>query len=67
MPYFAHLVENTIVNIIVAETKEDAEQLIGTPIVEVSNEPGGPQSGYIWDGESFSAPTVEVPEETPSE
>jgi hypothetical protein len=67
MPHYAKLVDNTIVNVIVAETKEDAEQLIGTPIVEIPSTPDAPGAGYIWDGENFSKPPAQVLEETPAE
>jgi hypothetical protein len=57
------VIENGIVtNIIVADTKEIAEQVTGSTCVEYTDEnPAG--IGYTYDGENFIAPVVEEPTE----
>lgn len=63
MPHFAKLSDNVITYVIVADTIEDAEQLIGTPIVEVPVEVTAPGAGWSWDGHQFSPPAAEIAQE----
>jgi hypothetical protein len=62
MATFAVIDNNTVTNIIVADTKEIAEQVTGLTCIEYTDEnPAG--IGYTYDGENFIAPVVEEPTE----
>lgn len=57
MATFAVMTGNNVSNVIVAETKEVAEEATGLPCIEYTDEnPAG--IGYTHDGEKFIAPTV---------
>jgi hypothetical protein len=57
MSRFAVIENDCIVNVIVAESKEIADAATNSNCVAVSNEPGGPEIGWHWDGIIFTAPT----------
>jgi hypothetical protein len=60
MVNFAVITGNQVTNVIVAETKEDAELVTNAECVEYTDSnPAG--IGWIWDGKKFTAP------ETPTE
>jgi hypothetical protein len=62
MTNYAVLNNNTVTNVIVADTKEIAETVTGSTCVEYTNE--NPASiGWTYDGENFIAPVVEEPTE----
>jgi len=55
MPNFAVIRNNEISTVVVADSKEDAEQLMEATCVEI--EVGAPQgAGWIWDGTNFTPP-----------
>ena len=57
---FAVLSNNTVTNIIIADTKEIAEQATNSICVEYTEE--NPASiGWIYDGTTFTAPIVPEP------
>jgi hypothetical protein len=60
MPNFAIIDSGTVVNVIVADTKEDAELNSGKTAVQISKEPGQPCAGWLYDGENFSFPELEA-------
>jgi hypothetical protein len=57
MSRFAVIKNDCIVNVIVAESKEIADAATNANCVAVSNEPGGPDIGWHWNGTFFTAPT----------
>jgi hypothetical protein len=64
MNTFAVIEDNKVINIIVADTKEIAEQVTGQTCVEYTEEnPVG--IGYTYDGENFIEPEPIINEETP--
>ncbi len=56
MPSYAVLHGNTVVNLIVADSKEIAEEFSGSTCIEYANTPPYPEIGYIYDGENFNKP-----------
>ena len=56
MPSFAVLNGDTVVNKIVADSKEIAEEFSGLTCVEYANQPPYPEIGYTYDGENFNKP-----------
>ena len=54
MANFAVINGDKVVNVIVAETLEDAEINSSAKCIEVSNEPGGPSIGWIYDDATTS-------------
>ena len=67
MANYAVIKDGIVNNVIVADTKEIAETVIGLTCIEYTDEnPAG--IGWSYDGTNFSAPVIEVPaEETPTE
>jgi hypothetical protein len=59
MPNFAVINGDKVANVIVADSKEDAELNSGLPCIEIFIEPGAPGIGWTYDGNSFAAPVVE--------
>ena len=59
MPNFAVLNNNIVVNRIVADSKEIAQQFVGLDCVEYLDE-NPLEIGYIYDGENFNAPNEEL-------
>ena len=60
MATWAVLAGNSVVNIIVADTKEVAEAVTNATCIEYTNEnPAG--IGWTWDGKKFIAPTPADP------
>ena len=57
MAYFAVIEEGKVINTIVADSVEIAEQVTGKVCVEYQFEPGGPQIGWTYNGTEFSQPT----------
>jgi hypothetical protein len=54
------VIKNGIVNnVIVADTKEIAEEVTGLTCVEVENVPGAPGIGWSYDDAEFTAPVEE--------
>jgi hypothetical protein len=61
MPSYAVLNGNTVINKIVADSKEIAEEFSGAICIEYENIPGVfPEIGYTYDGENFNAPNEEL-------
>jgi hypothetical protein len=68
MTNYAVIKDGIVNNVIVADSKEIAEQVTGLTCVEFQLKPGAPGIGWAYDGTDFTAPVVEVPaEETPAE
>jgi hypothetical protein len=62
MANYAVIQNNIVVNVIVADTKEIAEEATGLTCVEYTSEnPAG--IGWTYNGENFIAPVVEEPTE----
>lgn len=62
MATFAVLNNSTVINVIVADSKEIAEEATNSICIEYTDEnPAG--IGYTYDGENFIAPVVEEPTE----
>lgn len=64
MPQFAIINGSTIVNVIVADDLETANELVkntgmGQFAKQIAKAPGAPGIGWTWDGESFIAPVEE--------
>lgn len=59
MARFAVLINNVVSNIIIADTKEIAEELTGLTCIEYTNE-NPVHFDYIWNGSEFIEP---IPEE----
>jgi hypothetical protein len=58
MANYAVINDNKVINIIVCDSKEIAEQVTGTICIEYTNEnPAG--IGYTWDGSVFTKPIIE--------
>jgi hypothetical protein len=61
MATFAVISGEKVTNVILAETKEIAEEVIGLPCIEYTEEnPAG--IGWTYDGTSFTAPIQEPTE-----
>ena len=67
MSNYAVIKDGIVENIIIADSKEIAENVTGLICVEYINEPGAPHIGWSYDGISFSAPIIETPIEEPTE
>lgn len=69
MANFAVLTQNNVVeNIIIADTKEIAEQVTNLVCLEAPSELTALAIGWTYDGTNFNPPVVETPaEETPAE
>lgn len=63
MPNFAVINNNKVINIIVADTKEIAEE--ATKYICIESDVA--KIYDIWDGKNFSNPVIKLPEETPIE
>ena len=61
MTMFAVISEGTVTNIIVADSKEIAEEITGSLCIEYTEESPA-HVGLGWDGESFEQPPVSEPE-----
>lgn len=61
MATFAVISEGTVTNIIVADSKEIAEELTGSLCIEYTEESPA-HMGLGWDGESFEQPPIPEPE-----
>ena len=60
MANFAVLSDNRVINVIVAETKEDAELATNSTCIEYTT--GNPAYiGWTWDGTNFVIPVEEEP------
>ena len=57
---FAIIENNKVINVILADSKEIAEQVTGLQAVETT---GKPWIGWTWDGSNFIAPVEETPNE----
>ena len=62
MATFAVMNSNIVENIIVADTKEIAEQVVGNECIEYTDS-NPARIGWTWDGTKFTAPVVEEPTE----
>jgi hypothetical protein len=54
MANFAVINNGVVVNTILADSKEIAEEVTGLTCIEYEFEPGAPGIGHSWDGVSFS-------------
>jgi hypothetical protein len=61
MTSYAVIKDNVVSNVIVADTKEIAESLIGLTCIEITPEPGAPGIGWAYDGVTFTAPIIQQP------
>lgn len=59
MANFAVIVDNIVENVIVAENKESAEQIIGKTCIEYTDE-NRIGIGWIWDGINFINPNPAI-------
>lgn len=67
MTNFAVIKNGIVENMIVADSKEIAEEATKSECIDTT-EKGFVIIGFSWDGENFSAPIIETPaEETPAE
>lgn len=65
MANYAVIEDNKVTNIIVADSKEIAEDVTGYTCIEYTDEnPAG--IGYTWDGNNFIQPEIEEPTEEPA-
>lgn len=64
MANFAVIKDGLVNNVVVADTKEIAEQVTELVCVEIPFEPGAPGIGWSYDGSVFTAPVVEPSEVT---
>lgn len=63
MPNYAVIKNGIVDNVIVADSKEIADQVTGLNCIEITSEPGAPAIGWLYDGTSFISPVVEEPTE----
>ena len=63
MANYAVIKDGIVNNVIVADTKEIAEEVTGLTCVEVEHVPGAPGIGWSYDGTNFTAPVIEEPAE----
>jgi hypothetical protein len=58
MPHYAIINGSTVINVIIADTLEDANQLaphiMGQFAIEIPNEPNAPGLGWSYDGSVFT-------------
>ncbi len=67
MTNFAVIKSGIVDNIIVADSKEVAEEATRSECVDTTGK-GLVSIGFSWDGENFSVPVIEIPvEEIPAE
>jgi len=59
MANYAVIKDGTVINTIVADSKEIAEQVTNLTCIEFQLEPGAPGVGWTYDGTNFIAPVVE--------
>lgn len=59
MAKYAVIKDGIIDNVILADTKEIAEQVTRLTCIEISSEPNGPGIGWTYDGAGFTAPVIE--------
>lgn len=58
------VIKNGIVdNIVIADTKEIAEEVTSLTCIEYENTIDAPGIGWTYDGTNFSAPVIETPTE----
>lgn len=68
MANYAVVINGVVDNVIIADSKEIAEQVTGLICIEYENIPGAPGIGWTYDGNKFVPPAVETPvEEIPTE
>ena len=58
MANFAHIKDNKVVNILVADTLEIAQEVTGATCIEYA-EGTSVGAGYTWDGTKFIEPVTE--------
>jgi len=63
MANFAVMNGNVVVNVIVADTKEIAEQVTNATCIEFDFDINPAGIGYIYDDKKFSLPIVEAPKD----
>lgn len=61
MAYFAVIEEGKVINTIVADSIEVAEQVTGKVCIEHEFVAGGAQIGWTYDGVEFAQPVYEIP------
>ena len=57
MAHFAVIEEGKVINTIVADSVEIADQVTGKVCIEYNFEVGGPQIGWTYNGTEFVQPT----------
>ena len=62
MAEYAVIKDGIIINVIVADSQEIAEQCSGLPCVEYNNA-SNVRIGWSYDGTNFTAPVIEEPTE----
>jgi hypothetical protein len=67
MALFAVIEEGIVTNVIIADTKEIAEQVTAKTCVEFENTPDQPSIGWAYDGTNFIQPVVEAPQDADTE
>jgi hypothetical protein len=66
MTKYAVIDENVVVNIILADSVEIAEQVTGHTCIECTDLLN-PNVGYLWNGDSFTVPETPIVEDEPVE
>jgi hypothetical protein len=66
MAKYAVINENVVVNLILADSVEIAEQVTGHTCIECTDLLN-PDIGYLWDGDSFTVPETPIVEDEPVE
>jgi hypothetical protein len=66
MTKYAVINENVVVNLILADSVEIAEQVTGHTCIECTDLLN-PNIGYLWDGDSFTVPETPIVEDEPVE
>jgi len=59
MGSYAVVNDGTVINVIIAESQEIAEEVTGLTCVEYENSPAAPGIGWSYDGATFTAPITE--------
>ena len=62
MALFAVIEDGVVTNVIIADTKEIAEQVTKQTCIEFQDTPNAPSIGFNYDGDKFIQPTPTISE-----